>query len=141
MRADVAGAEALYKKAGDIDSLHANSIYNYAVLLDSSLKQHEVHLPSRIAFTTRHFPLQEGAEHAGAFGRSFRICTMCWSTSVCQPFGINPPTFLKEGRWIPDVALEHVPPGVFGTMVDRRCSDAAAFHPTHPFASKLGTSY
>lgn len=41
-RADVVGAEALYKKAGAIDPCHANSIYNYAVLLDSSLKQQEV---------------------------------------------------------------------------------------------------
>lgn len=41
-RADVVGAEALYKKAGAIDPYHANSIYNYAVLLDSSLKQQEV---------------------------------------------------------------------------------------------------
>lgn len=43
-RADVVGAEALYKKAGAIDPCHANSIYNYAVLLDSSLKQQEVRL-------------------------------------------------------------------------------------------------
>lgn len=41
-RADVVGAEALYKKAGTVDPCHANSIYNYAVLLDSSLKQQEV---------------------------------------------------------------------------------------------------
>ena len=41
-RADVVGAEALYKRAGAIDPFHANSIYNYAVLLDSSLKQQQV---------------------------------------------------------------------------------------------------
>lgn len=41
-RADFVGAEALYKRAGAIDPFHANSIYNYAVLLDSSLKQQEV---------------------------------------------------------------------------------------------------
>lgn len=41
-RADLAGAEAMYKKAGAIDPFHANSIYNYAVLLDSSLKQQQV---------------------------------------------------------------------------------------------------
>ena len=43
-RADVVGAEELYKRAGAIDPCHANSIYNYAVLLDSSLKQQEVRL-------------------------------------------------------------------------------------------------
>ena len=43
-RADLAGAEMMYKKAGAVDPFHANSIYNYAVLLDSSLKQQEVSL-------------------------------------------------------------------------------------------------
>lgn len=32
----------MYLKAGAVDPFHANSIYNYAVLLDSSLKQPEV---------------------------------------------------------------------------------------------------
>lgn len=41
-RVDIDAAEAMYKKAGAIDPFHANSIYNYAVLLDSSLKKQEV---------------------------------------------------------------------------------------------------
>lgn len=49
-RADLGGAEAMYKKAGAVDPFHANSIYNYAVLLDSSLKQQEVSL--RYVYTT-----------------------------------------------------------------------------------------
>lgn len=44
IRQDIVGAEELYKKAANIDPFHANSIYNYAVLLESSLKQHEVYV-------------------------------------------------------------------------------------------------
>lgn len=49
-RGDVVGAEALYKKARAIDPFHANSIYNYAVLLDSSLKQQEVRIFQLLLF-------------------------------------------------------------------------------------------
>lgn len=42
IRGDIARAEELYKKAAEVDPYHANSIYNYAVLLDSSRRQHEV---------------------------------------------------------------------------------------------------
>lgn len=44
IRGDTARAEELYKKAAEVDPYHANSIYNYAVLLDSSRRQHEVNV-------------------------------------------------------------------------------------------------